>query len=783
MWSDVKYAARLLLKAPSFTSAAIVILTIAIAGNVATFSAIDVLLLGPLPFAGADRLVVFSGRNAATGARTGLSPAEYRELTRQPSILDRAAAVELEQRFNLSAGGDPVRVSGGRMTAGLLPLLGVSPAHGRRFTPDDERSGAPAVVLITDRYWATAFQRSPAAIGRHIAVDGAHATIVGVLPPDFRLVYGGYALWVPLRLESTPADRRRDALMVVARLASGVAPDRAASSLNSVASRLAHAHQPPGDAWRIRLLPIREFLLAGRGHTLAFATIALGLLLLVACANLATLQLARASARRREIATRLALGASRFRAIRLLFVEAAILSTAGAACALALVALGRRVLLAGNPDLRELAISLPVFGYTAGLALAAAIAFGLVPALIGTRLQPAAVLKAAVHQTGATRRVRSALVVAELAVSLALLAPAGLLVKSFVALRRTSPGFKVDNILTVPVSLPPTRYAGPGRQSAFAEQAVARLGAMTGVKAAAAGDSLPLERPAAADIQFGTRRVRALLRSVSPEYLEIFGVPLRAGRSFTRSDRADAPAVAIVNDTLAAAIRPDRDAVGELIRIDGADAATVIGVTADLRSAGLRVPPEPELFVPFAQRPRPSIAIALATVADPLQVAASARQAMQAIDPELPVTGVRAMTDILDEQLAAMRAIAAVLAALAALALVLATAGMAGIMSWLVTERTHEIGVRTALGATTGQVVALIARDAMRLVAAGVAIGVPAAAAVARLLSSAVWGVAAVDAPVFALVPIVLMVAASAACLGPLMRAARVDSASALRAE
>ncbi len=794
MFGDLRFAIRLLLKSPLYTATAILILAIAIAGNTGAFSAVNVLLLEPVPFRDAGRLVVLASAERSTGARAGVSFPDYQDWTRGATTFEDAAAVALEQTFNISSIAEAVRVSGGRMTAGLLPLLGVTPVRGRTIMTSDEQPGAPPVVLITDRFWQTAFNRDDSAVGREILVDGLHATIIGVLPQDFRLLYGGYSIWAPLGHGDAIADRRQRSLLGIARLPSGVTPARAYANLATVTTRLEREYPATNAGWRARVVPIRDFLLAGRGRTLVFLTIALGLLLLVACANVASLQLARGSARHGEIAVRLALGASRRRIVRLLLIEAGIIAALSGGIGLLLVAAARRILLASSPELRELTISLPVLWFTLAVTCVAAVAFGLVPALTATRMELAAAIKGNVAAQRSTRRLRSALVIAELSLSLVLLVPAGLLFRSFVALRQMEPGFRFDNVLTFSIALPDAAYAGATKPRAFTGEALRQLASIPGVTSASASDSLPLDAAAPVEVQSsggassntagdGDRRAitRAAIRSVTPEYLTTLKIPLRAGRSFTDADNAEAPAVAIVNETLAKALRADRHVIGDRLEVRDAGALTIVGVAADVRSVGLRTPPQPEILVPFLQRPRHTIAVALATEGSPSQYITAVRERVRSIDADLPLGNVRPMAEIVNEQTAALRAIAALLGALAALALLLATAGLSGIMSWLVTQRTHEIGVRRALGATRRDVLVLVLRDALMLVVAGVALGVPAAALVARLVSSVLWGVSAADVVVFVAVPAILVLAAIAAGYGPARRATKLDPTVVLR--
>jgi putative ABC transport system permease protein len=777
--SDLRQAVRLIARAPVFAATVVLILAVAIAGNTAAFSAAHVLLWQPLPFADADRLVVVGGTHRASGARAGISLAEYRDWIGASAVFDGTAAVALEQSFDLASGSEPLRATGGRMTAGLLPLVGVKPVRGRAFRDADEQPGAAPVALISERHWTTHHARSIGAIDSEIVVDGVRTTIVGVLPSDFKLLYGGYSLWLPLRAAPIGGERP---LMAVARLRPGVTPDVAGAELNRAADRLERDGGAVSIGWRPRLLTMREFLLAGRGNTLTFLVTALALLLLVASANVASLQLARGAARRREIATRLAIGASRGRIVRQLLAEAALLACAAGVLALGLVAAARRILLASSPDLRELVINLPVLAVTIALMGMTAIISGLAPALVATRLDLTSVLKGAGTRRGAASRTLSLLVVIELAVSLALLAPAALLVRSYRALQQVEPGFAVEGVLTLPVSLPAARYRDDRARADFHDEAVARLAALPGVRAVAATDALPLDPTASADARIAgtTEGVPLSVRTVGPGYFDAFAIPIVAGRGFDARDRQGALPVAVVNQALARRIPAERNALGAVLDVGGAGRVTVVGIAADARSAGLRTAPQPELLLPIAQRPRASFALALAVTDDPMHQAAAVRAALYAVDPDLPFAP-RTMAAALAEQLTAARMVSLLLAALAAIALALASAGLAGVVSRLVLERTPEMGLRAALGATRRQVATVVVRHAVVLVGCGLVLGLGAAVALGQMIASTTFGVSAWDPAAYALVAGVVVAATGVVCFAPIRRAATIDPASALR--
>jgi predicted permease len=787
---DIRHAIRRLVRAPGFSLTAILILALAVAGNTAGFSAIDVFLLEPLPFADGDRLVVISTRHRAGGARAGVSRADYMEWSAHATKLQASAAVQLEQSFNVSGTAEPIRVTGGRMTASLLPALGVAPLRGRGLQPGDESPGAPLAVLITEAFWERQFGRSERVIGGDITVDGVHATIVGVLPADFRLLYGGYSVWVPLPAGVAATTTTRSLNLVVARLAENATVPQCAAELDA----LMRGGPTPASEWMPRVVTMRDFLLAGRSHTLWFVVMALAVLLLVACANTAGLQLARAAARQQEIATRLSLGASRWRVVRQLLAEAGVIAALSAAAALGLVAAVRRLLLASSPDLRELQISPLVLGFMLVLTLATTVAFGLVPALTGTRLELAEVLKGTASPRRSTRRLLSALVVVELAASLALLAPAGLLFRSFDALRQVHPGFAVADVLTFSVVLPSTTYPDAPHRLRFQQASLERLGAIAGVRAVAVGDALPLEAASSVQVEIAgapdagrdagvPRTLNALTRTVGADYFRALAIPLRAGRAFDRSDTLAAPRVAVVNETLAKTIDPGRGVLGATISLRDRGPVTIVGVAGDLRSVGLRVPPQPEVMLPLSQHPPARLAFALAAAGDTGRLIAPVREAMRALDADLPLASLRQMADVVDEQVAAVRVIAGLLAALALLALLLASAGLSGLMSRLVAQRTREFGIRAALGATRRDVMWLVLRDAARLVGAGLLVGMPLAVVAARVVSSVLWGVRASDVQAFVGVAAVLALATFAACYVPARRAARLDPSAALRAQ
>jgi putative ABC transport system permease protein len=697
-------------------------------------------------------------------------------------------------------------------TAGFLRLLGVSPAIGRGPLPEEERAGGPKVAVLSHGLWQRRFGGDEAVLGTSLQLSGEAYTVIGVLPAGFALPGGREAeLLVPLALEADPRrEQRRSGFMrAIGRLGPGVTPEQAQADLTAIAARLAAEHAETNAARTgVGVAGVHEDIVRNARRMLLVVQGAVGLVLLVACANLASLLLARAAARRREMAVRAALGAGRGRLVRQLLTESVLLAAAGGALGLGLAVLLMRAFLAFGPvDLpraRTLQLDPGALAFTAGLSLLAGLAFGLAPALQAARSDPQSGLGAGSRGAtggGARAGLRRALVLGQVALSLVLLAGAGLLVKSLLRLQAVDPGYRTDRLLTLRISLPRDRYATREALAAFHDQLALRLGALPGVEAVAAASVAPLT-PWRATVNLaveGRPAPRpedvplANYRAVDQRYFEAMGIPLLRGRAFAAADAAGTAAVAVVNRTLADRFWPQGEAVGARLRIDDDPRGRVleiVGVAGDVKHYALDDPPSLDVYVPYAQAPQ-SVAVWLANSTswvlraglDPGRLAPAVRREVQAVDAEVAASALRGLEDALADTVAPRRFNVLLLQAFALAAVLLAASGIYAVTAYLAAQRTRELGVRVALGARPREILGLVLGQGLTPVALGLLLGLVLSLAFARLLEGLLFGVAARDPATFALAPVLLALAGGAACVVPALRAARLDPVRALRVE
>jgi putative ABC transport system permease protein len=822
---DLCHAARCLARTPAFTASAVLVLALGIGANSAIFSVVEAVLLRPLPFARAERLVLVWGVDPrGQWPQLPLSFANFDDLRARATSFAELAAWRLT-RFSLAGEGEPERAQAARVTSSFLGLLGVRPLHGRLLAPAEDDPEAAPVAVIGHALWQRRFGGDPAAVGRTLLLDGRPHAIVGVLPPGFRFASFDAAteVWVPFGPD--PGRARRFArglknLGVVGRLRDGVALQGAAAELRALAAQLEREHPEVNTGFGLQAVPLREQAVASRRPALLVLVAAVALVLVAACANVAHLLLARAASRRREIAVRSALGASRARLVRQLLAESLLLSLLGAGAGL-LVAAGclelSRLLPPETPSLfrpyaaaaAEVRLDAGVLGFTLLLALATSALFGLAPALRATR--PAAAVALRGGAEGEPRgRLRGLLLASEIAVSLVLLIGAGLLARSFARLLAVEPGFARRGVLTAELSLPAARYPDGARLAAFYDRLLARLAELPGVEAVGAGEHLPLSGLDASTGLYVDGRpepppgeaVYAHYRSVSPDYFAALGMALVRGRGFAGADDAGAARVAVVSESLAARLWPGEEPLGKRLALDfeamkffpdrppqldvAAGMREVVGVLRDVRHAGPDAAPLPEMYVPLAQRPVRELRLVLG--ADPRrgdarQLAGALAAAVRELDPLQPVGTVRTMERLYGDATAARRFNLALLGAFAALALALALAGVYGVLSYLVASQTRAIGVRVALGAGRADILRLVVGRAARPTAGGLAAGVVATLALTRWMSSLLFGVASTDVATYTAAAALLGAAALAASLVPARRAMGIDPAQAMRSE
>jgi len=794
IWQDLRIAARSLARSPGVFAVAVLSLAIGIGANTTIFSALDVFLLRPLPYPEGDRLVRVWGTDSERGwTDLGLSAPDFLDIRRESRTVE--VALHGGARFNVSGGAEPERVAGQHVSANLFRVLGVHPALGRGFLPEEEVRGAHRVVVLSDALWQRQFGGDPGVIGTPLLLDGEPHTIVGVMPPEFRFQDDRIELWVPLSFDGTES-RLYGAGVGIGRIRPGFSVEQAQAELSRIAAGLAAAYPDTNGSKGIRLVGLRDALYdeyirrAG-----AIVTTAVSFVLLIACANVANLLLARAAAREREIAVRAALGAGRFRIVRQLLTESVLLSLCGGALGLLLSLWGVRALVAITPPyfgVDRIGIDTRVLAYTLGISVLSGILFGLAPALHAARSDLRESLSEGGHGStlgGARSRLRSALVGGEIALALVLLIAAGLLIRSYIAMNSGDLGFRSAGVMTFRVTLPEAKYADASAVVAFHERLVERLEALPGVKAAAAVSGLPTlgmsstyytieGEPPPPD----GRQPTVGFRGVTPGYFAALGIPLLSGRLFDERDRPESPPVVVVNRAFAERHWPGGDAVGRRIVLSSGP-REIVGVVGDVREWGPGSEMLPAIYLPMGQRADRNVAFITRTEGGAAALTTAARAAIADLDPHLPLYRVLTMDQLLAERKSEDSALARVLGLFGGIALVLAVIGVYGVMAYSVAQRTREVGIRMALGAQAGAIQALVLRQGAKLAAAGAAAGLILALAVTRTLSAFLFGVSPFDVFTFALVTLAILAAALAASWIPARRATRVDPLVALRAE
>ena len=801
---DLRYALRMQLKNPSFTIIAVIALALGIGANTAIFSVVNTVLLRPLPYKDPERLVmVWEDASKYGYPRDTPAAANYADWRDQSQAFEGMAAIA-DESFNLTGAGDPERLEGRRVSANLFPMLGVEPQIGRVFSASEDQPGSNRVVLLSYGLWQRRFGGDSNIVGQSLTLNGESHIVVGVMPARFQFPSSDDQAWVPIAL--TPeqaANRKRHYLQVVARLKPGVTLAQAQTEMSTIATRLQQQYPQSNADLGAVVTSLHEHLVGDIKPALLILLGAVGLVLLIACANVANLLLARAAVRQKEIAVRVALGARRLRLVRQFLTESVLLSTLGGIVGLVIAYTGLLLLRTFIPEnisqAREISIDLKVLGFTLFVSVLTGVIFGLAPAIQAVRFNQSETLKEGGRDaaTGASgKRLRSVLVMAEVAISLVLLIGAGLLINSFMRLRNVDPGFRADNLLTMKIVLPEPKYREFERRQAFYTDLIQRVESLAGVKSAAVTTNLPLYRQGNSisvriegrpDPPPGQEQI-VVTRIISPRYFDTMTIPLLSGRNLTDQDMATSPNVAVISEAMARRFWPNEDPVGKRfaggrVRSDE-DWINVIGVVKDVRQFELTAEPRPQMYISYRQAgffaPRDLV---VKTDVDPSSMAATVRKAVWEIDKDQPVSDIRTMEEILAESIARQRFSMLLLAIFAGVALVLAGVGIYGVMSYSVAQRTHEIGIRMALGAQTGAVLKLAVGHGMKLVIAGIVIGLIAAFALTRLMSTLLFGVTATDPTTFTLISLLLIAVAAVASYTPARRATKVDPIIALRYE
>lgn len=808
---DLRYGLRILFKNPGFTAIAIITLGLAIGANTAIFSVVNAVLLRPLPFQDAERLVkvsIIEGKEEGTGS---MSPADFLDYRDENQAFDYMAAY-IPWGVTLVGEGDPERLSGALVSATFFSLLNAQAITGRTFLPEDDKLAAQRAIVLSYGLWQRRFASNPNVVGNAITLNGESFTIVGVMPRDFRFPNKTELWGLPRRIVpelpfNTGGDilqlRGLQYLNVIARLKKGVSLEQAQTQMEGITARLREQFPQENSHKSIKLAFFQDYIVRGIKPALLLLLVVVGLVLLIACANIANMLLVKSTARQKEFAIRTALGASQVRLVRQLLTESILLAISGGALGLLLAIWGTDLLVAVSPTTtpraQEINLDSTVLGFTVAVSLAAGILFGLAPVAQSFRLSLTDRLKeGSLSIVGGWRnqRMRSLLIVTEVAISLVLLVGAGLLLKSFLRLQQVNPGFSPESLLTMRMSLTGTRYETGRQRATFYHQLVDRIKALPGVQAAGGIESLPIEgrgafysfsiegRPAPAsplDLSAG-------FHSATPGYFQTMGTPFLKGRDFTERDDENATNVVIVNETFARKFFSEEDALGKRVSFGTNDSGDpnwleIVGVVGDIKHVGLETEAEPETYVPYLQTPYRFITIIVRAATEPASLVAAIRKEALALDPQQPLYDVKPMEQVLEQSIAERRLIMLLLSIFAAVALALAAVGLYGVMSYSITQRTREIGIRMALGAKASDVLKIVIKHGMVMVLIGVAIGLAAAFILTRLMASLLYGVSATDPTTFVVIPLFLLAVALMACLIPARRATKIEAVAALRHE
>jgi putative ABC transport system permease protein len=795
LWHDLRYGARMLMKKPGFTVIAVLTLSLGIGANTAIFSVVNAVLLRPLPYQEPNRLVMVWENDTQEGNdRNPVAPANFVDWQKHNEVCAQLAYYNQPGGVTLSGDGEPERVIGMGVAPNLFSLLGIQPILGRGFLLEGGKPGAAFEVVLSFGLWQRRFGGDPGVIGKPLTFEGLTTTIVGVMPAHFRLPEEG-ELWWP-NLDGTIATLRgRYFLRVIGRLKPGLTMAEARANFTTIARQLEQQYPETNKGRSVNVLSLEEQFVGETRRALLVLFGAVGFVLLIACANVANLLLVRATARQKEIAVRAALGAGRLRLVRQLLTESLPLALAGGSFGLLLALWGVDLLMALGPTklprVENVGIDARVLGFTLFMTFLTGVIFGLVPAWQTSKTNVQEALKEGGRGSADSvgrHRMRSLLVVAEIALTLVLLVGAGLMIKSFLRLHAVELGFDPGNVLTMQFSLPGVKYGESEQIRAFYRELTERIAQLPGVRSVGAISRLPLAGDrSTTSLTIEGQPVRSgeqpevHFRVITPNYFRTMGIPLRAGRELTDSDTETSSAI-MINESMARKFWPGVDAVGKRVKTR-ADWITVVGVVADARNFGLDAEARPEVYVSYLQNAQERMRLVIRTATDPLTTVPAVREVVRALDKDLAFSQVLTMTQLLDRSVSQRRLNMLLLGLFAAMALLLAAIGIYGVMSYSVSQRTHEIGVRMALGAERRHIFKLVVGQAATLALVGVGIGLAAALALTRLMSSLLFGVSATDPLTFAGVAVLLTVVALLASYLPARRAMRVDPMMALRYE
>lgn len=803
---DIRYGLRVLSRNPAFTIVAVVTLALGIGANTAIFSIVSAVLLRPLPYPDPERLVALWETNTPpdreANNRNEVAMGNFLDWRTQQSIFDEIAALTYAN-VNLTGIAEPERIQGASVTTNLFDVLGVQTIAGRGFLSEEERPDSSRTVIISHELWQRRFGSDPDMVGKTLTLNGNPSTVVGITPAAFELQFPTtrqVEIWLPMRIAASNTDRRSHYLYVVGRLKPAVTIKQAQAGMSVLAGQLQQQYPETNSDRGANVVPLHEQLVGNVQPYMRVLFAAVGFVMLIACANVASLLLARVTARQKEVAIRMAIGAGRWRIIRQLLTESVLLSSIGGLAGLLLAYWEVDLLIAlappDVPRLGEIGLHGPVFAWTLAVSILTGVLFGLAPALRVSKPDLNESLKETARSTAGPGRprMRNVLVIFETALALVLLIGAGLMIRSFARLQRVSPGFEPGNLLTMSISLPRQKYRENQQINSFFDQLLERVHSVQGVESVGGIDPLPLSNSEGTTgfvvegepVLAVADRPEAGERSVTPAYFHTMRIPLLKGRAFNERDREDTPHVLIINEALARRLWPDGEAIGKRLGFRTSDPQIwheVVGIVGNVKHWRLDTDPKPELYFPYLQEPRNFMSLVMRTSSDPTKMISAIRNQVLGIDPDQPVFDIKTMDERLSKAVAPTRFIMLLLGAFAGLAMLLAAVGIYGVMAYTVSQRTREIGVRMALGAAAPDVLKLVVGHGLKLVLSGVGIGLVGAFVLTRLMKTLLFEVSATDPMTFAVIGAILTGVALTACFVPAHRATKVDPMVALRYE
>ena len=804
---DIRFAFRMLLKRPSFTVIVVLTLALGIGANTTIFSAIDAVLLNPLPYKDPDRLMVVWETNKHLGTDTSdrneVAIGNFRDWRSRNQVFDQLGSLFYTD-MHLTGTGEPQRIKSCVVTTNMFQVLGVQPMLGRSFLPEEEQPGHPFTVILSHDLWQRAFGSDRSLINKSLTLNGHQVAVIGVMPPGFELQFPTSIhvdMWVPMAIGEGDLDRSMNFLYALGRLKQNATREQAQSEMSLIASQLQQQYPETNADRGVRVVPLHKQVVGNVESYLYMLFAAVGFVLLIACANVAGLLLARVTARHREVAIRLALGASRWRLVRQLLTESLILSAVSGLLGLLVAYGGIKLLLALTPTevprLHEIGLHIPVFLWTLTISVVTGLLFGLAPALQASRPDLTKALKDNSGRNPGSSQggvLRNLLVVSEVTVALLLLVGAGLMTKSFVRLQQVNPGFEATNLVSMYIALPTQKYRRQ-QVNIFYDQLLERVRNLPGVKSVAGIDPLPLSNTDStttfvvegAPLVNLANRPEVGRRIITPGYFETMSIPILKGRSFTEQDRENTPNVIIVNEALASRFWPNQEAIGKRLGFEDEPGKQVwreiVGVAGNVKHKALETDVMPEVYFPYQQFPGNFMNLVAHTESDPVSMVPAIRNQVLSIDKDQPVADIMTMKQRLARSVATSRFVMLLLSSFSVLALGLAAVGIYGVMAYLVTQRTQEIGVRMALGAQRQDVLRFVVGKGMLLAVTGTAIGLGAALALTRLMRSLLFEVTPTDWLTFVIAATLLLTVALLACYIPARRATKVDPLTALRYE